>query len=140
MLYGLQIQPTSDLKGEISSSFAVTTTVATIPSAPVKLKPDIVTGGSVSLSWGEPADLGGVPLNGYSLYISNVSESGPFTNASDDLQTESVTIYELASSTKYWVYVTASNNEGTSPSSPVIPFTTRTITPPSSPETPRSCL
>lgn len=133
-LYGLQIQPLSSyLSGEISSSFAVATTIPTIPSAPVGLKYDSVTGGSVSLSWGEPADLGGVPLNGYSLYISNVSKSGPFTSKGDDLQTTGMTIYGLVPSSKYWAYVNASNDIGTSPSSTVIPFTTRTISAPSSP-------
>ncbi|KAE9230974.1 hypothetical protein PF005_g3275 [Phytophthora fragariae] len=133
-LYGLQILPLSSYSsGEISSSFAVATTVPTIPSAPVALKYDNVTGGSVSLSWGEPADLGGVPLNGYSLYISNVSKSGPFTSKGDDLQTTGITIYGLVPSSKYWAYVNASNDIGTSPSSAVIPFTTRTISAPSSP-------
>ncbi|KAG4059859.1 hypothetical protein PC123_g5228 [Phytophthora cactorum] len=133
-LYGIRILPISKYaSGGISSTFAVETTGASIPSAPVGLSRGGGTGGSVSLSWGPPVDSGGIPLNEYSLSMSNVSKDGPFNKVYEDFQA-TTTIYKLHPGTTYWAYVTAWNDVGESPQSEVLTFTTRSVTAPSAPQ------
>ncbi|GMF21424.1 unnamed protein product [Phytophthora lilii] len=133
-LYGIQIRPTSQYaRGGLSLIFPVETTGATIPSVPVELTREAVTGGSVLLSWGEPTDSGGLPLDGYSLFISDKTKDGPFTAVySDVLRT--ATISQLKPNSKYWVYATAQNDVGDSPPSEIVLFTTRSVTAPSAPQ------
>ncbi|ETP13776.1 hypothetical protein F441_11168 [Phytophthora nicotianae CJ01A1] len=133
-LYGIQILPISKYaSGGISSTFAVETTSASIPSAPVGLSRDFGTGGSVSLSWGPPVDSGGIPLNEYTLSMSNVSKDGPSTKVYEDFQATTM-IYKLLPGTTYWAYVTAWNDVGESPQSEILTFTTRSVTAPSAPQ------
>ncbi|KAH7481829.1 Titin [Phytophthora ramorum] len=118
--------------GGVSSTFAVETTSPTISSAPLELTVDLVTGGFVTLSWGAPADSGGIPLNSYSLSMAS-SKDGPFAEIYNDMaRTTSIDL--LNANTKYWVYVTAQNDEGKSPPSSILEFSTRSITPPSHPQ------
>ncbi|KAK1948574.1 Fibronectin type-III domain-containing protein 3A [Phytophthora citrophthora] len=133
-LYGIQILPISTFaSGGISSSFPVETVGATVPSAPVSLIRDALTGGAVSISWGAPVDTGGMALNPYTLYLSATSITGPFTNVYTGLP-RTTSIHNLTASSTYWVRVTAWNDMGESPSSPVLQFSTRSITAPTAPE------
>jgi hypothetical protein len=131
-LYGIQIRPVSQYaSGGLSSTFAVATASPTIPSAPVALSVDGVTGGSVLLSWGQPADAGGIPLNGYSLRMATAKD-GTYAEAYNDTM-EGTIVYNLNPGTTYWVDVVAWNDIGESSASNLQTFSTRSITPPSAP-------
>ncbi|KAL3673999.1 hypothetical protein V7S43_001684 [Phytophthora oleae] len=133
-LYDIQILPISTFSsGGISSSYPVETVGPTIPSAPVSLTLDALTGGSVSLSWGAPVDSGGMALNPYTVSLSNTTSTGPFATVYTGLL-RTTSIHNRNASTTYWVRVTAWNDIGESPPSAVLEFSTRSITAPTAPE------
>lgn len=103
------------------------------PERPAPPSADLVTGGSLSLSWYDPVDTGGVPLTSYKLVV---------TTAESDVGrckglVHSCVVGDLQSLTEYSVVLTAFNSVGASPSSEPIIYTTSLVTQPQAPQNPR---
>lgn len=131
-LYNIQIKAINVFSsGELSVVSQTETTAATAPTTPKNLKVVALSGGSVTLQWEPPDDLGGLPLLGYSLGIADsggVAVAEAFEDAA-----ESTTIYDLLPETVYTCSIVASNAVGESPRSVNLTFETSTPTAPREP-------
>lgn len=133
-LYNIQIKPLSSFgTGQPTVPIPVVTTSATAPSKPLNLTAELVTGGLVVMTWDAPADLGGVPLDEYALYLSIASDTGPFLQICRDVVTK-CRVDQLVSDTTYWFYVLVRNDVGDSPPSETVRVHTKGITLLSSPQ------
>ncbi|KAF1320447.1 hypothetical protein FI667_g12333, partial [Globisporangium splendens] len=132
-LYTVQVQPFSGFgTGEITSGTPASTTTATAPSEPRNLVADVMTGGSITVTWEEPRDTGGASLDEDALYVASPSAAGPYdVKCRDTIST--CTLYQLPPSTNYWFYVIATNRIGSSDKSTVMNALTKAISPPSTP-------
>lgn len=132
-LYGIEIVPVSAFgSGKSTEPVSAATTTPTVSSPPLALTLDQATGGSLTMAWEPPVDTGGVPLEGFALYLATVSGAGPFALACTEAQTLCM-IDGLSPSTAYWFYVVARNDVGDSMPTATVRAQTQTITAPNSP-------
>ena len=99
-----------------AATVAITTSKPTGPDAPVALKQLRATGGSVTMSWEPPANLGGVALSKYSMDVRDaggnllaVADAAPGPPGAP----VTGTVYALRNNAEYRVHVTGINELGT---------------------------
>ena len=111
--------------GNGSSSVAIVRTAAAVPPiAPGAVTLLSRTGGTISLQWPVPLDLGGAPLLAYRVFVSNVSSpsaiadiTGECNNADPDLLDRTCTAFHFRELTEYVFLVAAINSAGEGPRS-----------------------
>lgn len=87
----------------------VTTLERTLPSAPLNVTIQNVTGGAVRLSWEEPLDIGGRDIVGYRIMVNATTVGGNDVIGYDGKRdaVREGTVYGLTASTNYTMYVFA---------------------------------
>lgn len=105
----------------------------TSPDRPAAPKPDVITGGAMSLSWSDPVDTGGVPLTSYKLIVTTFGDE---VGRCEGL-IHSCEVGGLQSLTEYTAVLTAYNVVGASPPSTPVVYTTVLPTKAQEPQNPR---
>jgi len=104
----------SEYRSAQSFPLVVSTTRPTVPSAPLQLELQRVTGGMLIFSWLPPFDTGGVELVGYNVRISDGTISATASVGLDNtLQLSSLGEQRLRANRTYGVMLAARNLAGT---------------------------
>lgn len=118
-----------------SASTIVKTSLGVPPGAPTAVGVVAATGGAASITWHEPANDGGFPLEAHHVYLGTGAayKLAATIGHAEFLVSGGVTLHGLAHTTTYSIAVESSNEAGRGGTSAPVTFVTTGITIPSPP-------